>query len=77
MCKGNWLRVEGESIAGSKAHIIGMGNIGQSIAKRLAVFYVSVSGSTQFIDFSSEFHCVDLKTGIADADWVFVARSHY
>ena len=66
--------VEGESIAGSKAHIIGMGNIGQSIAKRLAAFNVSVSGSDpQFIDFSSEFHCVDLKTGIADADWVFVA----
>jgi len=72
--KGNWLRVEGESISGSKAHIIGMGNIGQSIAKRLAAFDVSVSGSDpQSKNFSSEFQCVDLKTGVTDADWVFVA----
>lgn len=72
--KGNWLRIEGESISGSKAHIIGMGNIGQSIAKRLAAFDVSVSGSDpQSKDFSSEFQCVDLKTGVTNADWVFVA----
>ena len=72
--KGNWLRVEGESIAGSKAHIIGMGNIGQSIAKRLAAFDVSVSGSDpNKTGFFSEFQCLDLKIGIADADWVFVA----
>jgi len=72
--KGNWLRVEGDSISGSKAHIIGMGNIGQSIAKRLVAFEVGVSGSDpQSKDFSSEFQCVDLKTGVTDADWVFVA----
>ena len=72
--EGNWLRVEGESISGSKAHIIGMGNIGQSIAKRLAAFDVSVSGSDpKSKNFSSEFQCVDLKTGVTDADWVFVA----
>ena len=51
-----------------------MGNIGQSIAKRLAAFDVSVSGSDpKSKNFSSEFQCVDLKTGVTDADWVFVA----
>lgn len=71
---GNWIRIEGESIAGSKAHIIGMGNIGQSIAKRLLAFDVSVSGSDPCHTESSEdFQRVDLKMGITDADWVFVA----
>ena len=75
--KGNWIRVEGESIAGSKAHIIGMGNIGQSIAKRLLAFDVSVSGSDPYhTEFYEEFQRVDLKMGIRDADWVFVACAH-
>lgn len=72
--KGNWLRVEGESIAGSKSHIIGMGNIGQSIAKRLLAFDVNVSGSDpNQTNISSEFQYVDLRMGVAEADWVFVA----
>lgn len=71
---GNWLRVEGESIEGSTAHIIGMGNIAQSIKKRLLAFDVSVTGSDPAMASSTpDFPKVDMTAGLAKADWVFVA----
>jgi D-3-phosphoglycerate dehydrogenase / 2-oxoglutarate reductase len=71
---GEWYRVEGESIGGSRAHIIGMGNIAQSIKKRLVAFDVDVTGSDPFaLPSNNDFPCVELKYGLADADWVFVA----
>ena len=72
--EGQWLRVEGESIEGSRAHIIGMGNIAQSIARRLTAFDVTVTGSDPFPPPSSDaFPKVELTEGVENADWVFVA----
>lgn len=72
--EGNWLRLEGESIEGSSAHIIGMGNIGQSIAKRLIAFDVKVTGSDpRPLKLSKRFKNVDMNSTIAEVDWVFLA----
>lgn len=72
--EGTWLRVEGESIAGSNAHIIGMGNIAHAIAKRLLAFEVILTGSDPYdVPHSDAFPRVEIKEGIANADWVFVA----
>lgn len=72
--EGMWYRVEGESIEGSNAHIIGMGNIAHAIKKRLVAFEVNVTGSDPFtFNATNDFPCVELKSGLAEADWVFVA----
>jgi D-3-phosphoglycerate dehydrogenase len=72
--QGHWLRIEGESIEGSQAHIVGMGNIAQAIKKRLIAFDVKVTGSDPLPQAPiPDFPCVDLKTGLTNADWVFIA----
>ena len=72
--QGKWLRVEGESISGSSAHIIGMGNIAQAIAQRLLAFNVMLTGSDPFdVPSSVDFPRVELNEGLAKADWVFAA----
>ena len=71
---GQWLRIEGESIEGAKAHIMGRGNIGKAIAKRLSAFDVILSGSDPAPkQLQDSFPCVSLNSGIVDADWIFVA----
>ena len=71
---GKWQRYEGKSIGGTKAHIVGMGNIGQSIAERLVAFNVDVTGSDPHpLTVSDSFPKVDIQSGVKDADWVFIA----
>lgn len=71
--EGNWLRYEGETIAGTNAHIVGMGNIGQAIAKRLKAFDANVTGSDVYFVKDTTFTQVSLEDGLTNADWVFVA----
>ena len=71
--QGNWPRYEGETIAGTNAHIIGMGNIGQALAKRLKAFDVNLTGSDVSSVKDTIFPQVPLEDGLANADWVFVA----
>lgn len=41
---GGWLKVEGRTLAGMTAGVIGLGSIGQAIAKRAAAFGMNVIG---------------------------------
>jgi D-3-phosphoglycerate dehydrogenase / 2-oxoglutarate reductase len=76
--KGNWYKPCGSSLSGKKACLIGFGNIGQSIARKLLAFQVSVYAFDPFYDVKtrgqpSNITLGDFNTCMQDADYIFIA----
>lgn len=75
---GGWLKVEGRSLSGMTAGIIGLGSIGRAIARRCAAFGMTVIGSDEHeIDAvtldAAQVKQVPLSTLLAQSDAVIVA----
>ena len=76
--EGGWLQLQGRSLAGLTAGVIGLGSVGSAIARRATAFGISVYGydvrdvplSEHGID---ELRQVDLDTVYAGSDVVFIA----
>lgn len=74
---GDWLKVEGRSLFGLTAGIIGLGSVGTAIAKRAAAFGMNVVGNDIRPlgppQAAPEIRHVDLDTLYRESDVVFVA----
>jgi len=75
---GGWLKVEGRSLSGLTAGVVGLGSIGRAIARRCAAFGMAVIGSDeQQIDAVTLEACkttqVDFHALLARSDVVIVA----
>jgi len=75
---GDWLQVQGRSLAGLQAGVIGLGAIGSAIARRAAAAGMSVSGyDVRDVPAAehgvAELRQVDLEALFAESDVIFVA----
>lgn len=74
---GGWLKVDGRSLVGSMAGVIGLGSIGRAIARRASAFGMTVVGtdivSSNVADTSPSIQLVPLADMLEIADVVFVA----
>ena len=71
--KGNWIKPVGNSTAGKKAGVVGFGDIGKGIAKKLVAFDMEVIAYDPYA--SSEFG-VEIKSfpeEVEDLDYLFLA----
>lgn len=80
MGEGNWVRLEGRTLRGKTAGIIGLGSIGRSIADRIQAFGMNVIGyDTNLIDSellkTSGTKQVDLNTVLRESDAILLASS--
>lgn len=76
--QGHWLKIQGTSLYGKTAGIIGLGSIGQAIAKRCHTMGMSLLGfdinqtNQDFID-SVGLNQVSFETLLKSSDYLFVA----
>lgn len=75
---GGWLKIEGRSLSGKVAGIVGLGSIGRAIARRCAAFGLDVIGSDeQAIDAAALAEArarqVDFETLLERSDFVVIA----
>jgi len=73
--KGNWYKPCGSSLSDKKACLIGFGNIGQSIARKLLAFQLSVWAYDPYYNCDKPLDVTldDFNNCMANADYIFVA----
>lgn len=71
--KGNWIKPVGNSTAGKKVGIVGFGDIGSSIGRKLLSFNMEIIG---YDPFAESFKGIELKSfpdGLESLDYLFLA----
>jgi len=69
---GNWIKPQGISLSGKKAGIVGLGNIGQALARRLQAMDMKLRGYDPYVKSLDGVSIDDWPTELGSLDFLFL-----